>query len=93
MLAGAQLNIVCFRYRASDPDRVNAAIVADIQESGIAAPSTTSIDGKLAIRAALFNHRTQTRDIDALLDAILRFGKTDGLNVQRPQTACCTAMR
>ena len=75
LLAGAQLNIVCFRYRASDPDRVNAAIVADVQESGIAAPSTTSIDGKLAIRAALFNHRTQTRDIDALLDAILRFGK------------------
>jgi aromatic-L-amino-acid decarboxylase len=75
LLAGAQLNIVCFRYRASDPDRVNAAIVVDLQESGIAAPSTTSINGKLAIRAALFNHRTQKRDIDALLDATLRFGE------------------
>ena len=75
LLAGAQLNIVCFRYRASDSDRVNAAIVVDLQESGIAAPSTTSINGKLAIRAALFNHRTQKQDIDALLDATLRFGK------------------
>ena len=75
LLAGAQLNIVCFRYRASDSDRVNAAIVVDLQESGIAAPSTTSINGELAIRAALFNHRTQRQDIDALLDATLRFGK------------------
>jgi aromatic-L-amino-acid decarboxylase len=75
LLAGAQLNIVCFRYRASDPDQVNAAIVVDLQESGIAAPSTTSINGKLVIRAALFNHRTKKQDIDALLDATLRFGK------------------
>jgi glutamate/tyrosine decarboxylase-like PLP-dependent enzyme len=75
LLAGAQLNIICFRYRAPDPDRVNAAIVADLQESGVAAPSSTNIDGKLAIRAAFFNHRTQLQDIDAMLEATLRFGK------------------
>jgi len=45
-----------------------------LHESGIAAPSTTTIHGKLAIRAALVNHRTQTCDIDALLEAVLRFG-------------------
>jgi glutamate/tyrosine decarboxylase-like PLP-dependent enzyme len=74
LLAPAQLNIVCFRYRAAEPDRVNAEIVADLQDSGIAAPSTTTIDGKLAIRAALVNHRTQERHIDALIEAVLRFG-------------------
>jgi aromatic-L-amino-acid decarboxylase len=74
LLAPAQLNIVCFRYRSEDSDRVNAAIVADLQESGIAAPSTTTIDGRLAIRAALFNHRTQPADVDAMVDAVLRFG-------------------
>ena len=58
LLAPAQLNIVCFRYRADDANRVNSEIVADIQESGIAAPSTTTLDGKLAIRAAIVNHRT-----------------------------------
>jgi glutamate/tyrosine decarboxylase-like PLP-dependent enzyme len=68
LLAPAQLNIVCFRYRAAEADRVNAEIVADLQESGIAAPSTTTIDGKLAIRAALVNHRTQERHIDALIE-------------------------
>ena len=48
---------------------------SDVQESGIAAPSTTVIDGRLAIRAALFNHRTQRRDVDALVDAVLDFGR------------------
>jgi aromatic-L-amino-acid/L-tryptophan decarboxylase len=74
LLAPAQLNIVCFRYRAEDANRVNSEIVADVQESGIAAPSTTTLDGKLAIRAAIVNHRTDTRDLDALVAAVLEFG-------------------
>jgi len=69
-----QLNIVCFRYRATDANAVNAGIVADIHESGIAAPSTTMIEGQLAIRAAIVNHRTDFRDIDALVTAVLRCG-------------------
>jgi glutamate/tyrosine decarboxylase-like PLP-dependent enzyme len=72
LLSPAQLNIVCFRYRA--PDEVNAEIVADIQEAGRVAPSTTVINGKLAIRAALFNHRTQAEDVDALMRAVLKCG-------------------
>jgi glutamate/tyrosine decarboxylase-like PLP-dependent enzyme len=74
LLAPAQLNIVCFRYRGADSNHLNSEIVADIQESGIAAPSTTMIDGQLAIRAALVNHRTDVCDIDALIEAVLRFG-------------------
>jgi len=74
LLAPVQLNIVCFRYRAADADKVNRDIVIDIQESGIAAPSTTVIDGRLAIRAAIVNHRTDICDIDALIAAVLDFG-------------------
>lgn len=74
LLAPVSLNIVCFRYRCTNSDGVNARIVADIQESGISAPSTTMIRGQLAIRAAIVNHRTQLRDIDALLRAAVRFG-------------------
>jgi aromatic-L-amino-acid decarboxylase len=74
LLAPAQLNIVCFRYRTEDANRINAEIVADIQESGIAAPSTTTLDGKLAIRAAIVNHRTDVEDLDALVAAVLEFG-------------------
>ncbi|MBH5401071.1 aspartate aminotransferase family protein [Bradyrhizobium sp. CNPSo 4010] len=72
LLAGVNLNIVCFRYRSGDA--VNREIVADIQESGIAAPSSTMLDGKFAIRAAIVNHRTEEADIDALVAAVLEFG-------------------
>ena len=75
LAAPVPLNIVCFRYRCGEADTVNAEIVADLQESGIAVPSTTTIDGRLAIRAAIVNHRTQSRDIDARLAAVLHFGE------------------
>ncbi|HKJ73655.1 MAG TPA: aspartate aminotransferase family protein [Alphaproteobacteria bacterium] len=71
LLAPAQLNIVCYRYRSEDPDAFNAALAVAIQESGIAAPSTTILGGKLAIRAAVVNHRTRENDVDALIDATL----------------------
>lgn len=74
LLAPAQLNIVCFRYRSDDADAVNAHIIADLHESGIAAPSATTVDGRLAIRACIVNHRTQPGDLDALVDAALEFG-------------------
>jgi aromatic-L-amino-acid/L-tryptophan decarboxylase len=74
LMAPVGLNIVCFRYRAPDADRVNGDIVIDIQESGIAAPSTTILNGELAIRAAIVNHRTERRDIDALIATVLEFG-------------------
>jgi len=74
LLAPVNLNIVCFRYRCEDADKVNGEIVVDIQESGIAAPSTTVLDGRLAIRAAIVNHRTDVSDIDAMIAAVLEFG-------------------
>ena len=75
LLAPVELNIVCFGYRSADADRINARIVADLHESGIVAPSTTTIGGRLAVRAAIVNHRTQARDIDALVEATLAFGR------------------
>ncbi len=75
LLAPAQLNIVCFRFRAADPNRVNEQIVVELQESGVAAPSTTILDGQLAIRCALVNHRTQVRDVDTLIEVTLRIGR------------------
>ncbi|MEY9127759.1 pyridoxal phosphate-dependent decarboxylase family protein [Bradyrhizobium yuanmingense] len=72
LLAPVNLNVVCFRYRSGDA--VNREIVADVQESGIAAPSSTTLDGKFAIRAAIVNHRTEEADIDALVAAVLQFG-------------------
>jgi glutamate/tyrosine decarboxylase-like PLP-dependent enzyme len=80
LMAPVQLNIVCFRYRADNADQVNADLVIDVQESGIAVASTTLLDGQLAIRAAIVNHRTATSDIDALLSAVLEFGAQRSLS-------------
>lgn len=82
LLAPVNLNIVCFRYRCESADRVNAKIVVAIQESGIAAPSSTTIHGKFAIRAALFNHRTSHGEIDNLVTAALRLGRSIQKNLE-----------
>jgi aromatic-L-amino-acid decarboxylase len=73
-MAPVPLNIVCFRFRHGD-DATQAAIAADLQEAGIAAPSTTVIDGRVVLRAAIVNHRTRAGDIDALVDAVIEAGR------------------
>ena len=76
LLAPVELNIVCFRYRAGDDaHRVNARIVADLHEAGEVAPSTTVIDGRLAIRAAIVNHRTSRAEIDTLIEKVVAAGR------------------
>ena len=75
-LAPVPLNIVCFRVRGSD--EVNREIAADVQEAGLAAPSTTIIGGRLAIRAAIVNHRTTVADTDALVQAVLAAAQARG---------------
>jgi glutamate/tyrosine decarboxylase-like PLP-dependent enzyme len=72
-LAPVTLNIVCFRYRGSDA--LNAEIVVRLQEAGLFAPSTTTLGGRLCIRAAIVNHRTTTEDALALADEVLRLGR------------------
>jgi glutamate/tyrosine decarboxylase-like PLP-dependent enzyme len=88
LMAPVELNIVCFRYRAEKPDaeasnQVNHEIVVRLQESGIVAPSTTRIDGRTAIRAAIVNHRTSRTEIDALVDNVLVHGRA--LSAPAPQ--------
>ena len=75
LLAPVQLNIVCFSYRCADADAVNRTVVADLQEAGRVAPSLTRINGRAAIRAALFNHRTDETDIEALVAQAVQFGR------------------
>ncbi|THD70136.1 pyridoxal-dependent decarboxylase [Phenylobacterium sp.] len=71
LLAPVGLNIVCFAYKGAD----NAAIVADLHEAGRVAPSTTTVAGKTAIRAAIVNHRTGPNDIQALVDGVVALGR------------------
>ncbi len=62
--APVPLNIVCFGLRGRHEEGLLEAIVMDLQERGIAAPSMTVLDGKPVIRAAIVNHRTEERHMD-----------------------------
>jgi aromatic-L-amino-acid decarboxylase len=73
LAAPVSLNIVCFRIRDFS-DQALASLVADLQESGRFVPSTTILDGRLAIRAAIVNHRTTRADIDGFFDAVSEYG-------------------
>lgn len=79
LMAPVALNIVCFRYRQpcltfEALDRINGEIVIALQERGIAVPSTTRLDGMLAIRVNITNHRSRLADFDALLEAVVSLG-------------------
>ncbi|MFV0279400.1 MAG: pyridoxal phosphate-dependent decarboxylase family protein [Rhodoblastus sp.] len=70
--APVALNIVCFSVARERADALNRRIVEDLHMSGEAAPSLTTIDGRVAIRAAIVNHRTTIDDIDAFVTALNR---------------------
>jgi len=80
LLAPVSLNVVAFRYNPGglSEHRLNALnreLVMQIQESGIAVPSSTSLNGRFAIRVANVNHRTTDADFDILLRALRRLGE------------------
>ena len=80
LLAQPTLNVVCFRYYLAESDaekldRLNREIVADLQARGIAAPSTTRLNGKLAIRVAITNHRSRRKDFDLLVESVAAIAK------------------
>ncbi len=73
------LNIVCLRYLApnmeDDPlNAFNQELLARLQESGIAAPSSTTLRGKFSIRVAIVNHRSRREDFELLVAAVERIG-------------------
>jgi aromatic-L-amino-acid/L-tryptophan decarboxylase len=80
-LAPAPLNIVCFRYRVNGMDdpalnQFNQELLMRLQESGVAAPSHTMLNGKYAIRAAITNHRSRREDFELLVKQVIHIGKT-----------------
>ena len=79
LLAPAPLNVVCFRYVVPGADdatlnEMNKEILLRIQESGLAIPSQTVLNGKFAIRVAITNHRSRREDFDLLVRAVVDTG-------------------
>lgn len=80
LLAPTAMNIVNFRYCDAGVDderlnRLNEEILVRLHEGGIAAPSSTVLQGRFSIRVAICNHRSARSDFEALVDGVLRIGK------------------
>jgi glutamate/tyrosine decarboxylase-like PLP-dependent enzyme len=75
LAAEVPLNIVCFRYAGAD-DVQNREILMRLQESGVAVPSGTVLDGRFAIRVAISNHRSRWEDFDLLVRTVEEIGRT-----------------
>ncbi|HZY36448.1 MAG TPA: pyridoxal-dependent decarboxylase [Mucilaginibacter sp.] len=89
LLAPVSLSIVCFRFRKDDltNDELNALnreIIFDLQESGIASPSSTILGGKYAIRVCIVNHRSVKEDLDVLISETLRIGNEKYKSLKKP---------
>jgi aromatic-L-amino-acid/L-tryptophan decarboxylase len=80
LLTPVSLNIVCFRYHLEGLDdealnRLNQDLLIRLHESGIAAPSYTTLNGKYVLRAAITNHRSRREDFDILVQAVEKLGQ------------------
>lgn len=77
LLCDAQLSVVCFRYAplpGMDGDSLTGRILSRLRRETRFIPTSTRIQGALAIRPCFINPRTTLRDVEGLVDAVLRFG-------------------
>ena len=79
MMAPVQLNIVCFRFNPGGLNQdalngLNQELLIRLHESGIAAPTYTTLHEQYCLRAAITNHRSRREDFDILVEAVARIG-------------------
>jgi glutamate/tyrosine decarboxylase-like PLP-dependent enzyme len=78
-MAPVRTNIVCFRYDPGDRDdaalnALNQQLLIRLHESGIAAPSYTTLGDRYCLRAAIANHRTTSEDLPIVVRAVREIG-------------------
>ena len=66
VVSPAQLAIVCFRRDGDDAHQT--AIAAEMVRDGFAAPSTTEVGGRVALRLCTINPRTTFEDIERTIE-------------------------
>jgi glutamate/tyrosine decarboxylase-like PLP-dependent enzyme len=79
LVAPVPTNIVCFRYNPGDRDEaslnaLNQELLIRLHESGVAAPSYTTLGPRYCLRAAIANHRTTYADLPVLVEAVTAIG-------------------
>jgi glutamate/tyrosine decarboxylase-like PLP-dependent enzyme len=76
LLAPATLGIVCLRRHPPGHDdeqwlnRLNAAVVQDVADSGQALVSSTMLFGRYAVRLCILNHSTTWADVERVLSLL-----------------------
>jgi len=83
LLAPVPLNVVCFRLALpgksdAELNALNREILLRIQESGIAIPSQTMLNGRFALRVAITNHRSRREDFDLLVRSVVEIAPRSG---------------
>jgi glutamate/tyrosine decarboxylase-like PLP-dependent enzyme len=75
LLARVETNLCVFtadtRLSSQDQSALNRRIAQDLQMAGQGVFSTVEIDGVVGLRAAITNHRTRAKDVDAVIDAVI----------------------
>ena len=81
LLAPPGLSIVCFRYapahlRGDDKrlDALNQRVMEDVQASGAAFLTQTTLRGRFALRACILHYATTEADLADLIDAVRETG-------------------
>ena len=79
LLAEVTLNIVCYRYvdksiPGNQLNQLNKEILIQLQEQGIAAPSSTILNDLFAIRVCIVNQRSKSSDFNLLASETIRIG-------------------
>ncbi|HVN41376.1 MAG TPA: pyridoxal-dependent decarboxylase [Steroidobacteraceae bacterium] len=77
LMAPVLTNIVCFRYEPhgmaeAELNAFNEELLVRLHESGVAAPSYTTLQGRYCLRAAIVNHRTVSEDLGMMVDELER---------------------
>jgi aromatic-L-amino-acid decarboxylase len=80
LMAPIGMDIVCFRFNPGDLDdeklnALNKEILMQLHETGIAAPSYTTLQGQYCLRIAIANHRSKQEDFDLLAKEVVRIGQ------------------
>jgi aromatic-L-amino-acid decarboxylase len=77
LLLEPTLSVCCFRYRSSavsDLDQLNQKLCRRLIRENEFMPSTTRVNGQLAIRPCFLGARCESDQVDGLLQAVLRIG-------------------
>ena len=79
LITPVKMNIVCYRYNPGglNNDQLNALnkeLLMRMQERGVAAPSSTLLNGRYAIRVAITNHRTRRKHLDEMVAGTVEIG-------------------